>query len=413
MTTNVGEITILRNGRVFDGRSFLDGPRDVILEDGHISEVIPSGQGIEYSPQGVMEVNCSGKTILPGFIDCHVHLMTNKYNPALNALEPFSYAYYQSVRNAEAMINSGVTSARDLAGADAGMKDAIAAGVIAGPRLSTSINALSITGGHADNWLRSGVEYHVINSNSPGKPSGIADGIDQVRKVTRQMFRAGADVIKICATGGVLSTTDHPHHSQFSLDEIRVVVEEAHAHGSYVAAHAIGAEGIKNALRGGVKSIEHAIYLDDEAIELMLEHDAYVVPTLTAPRNVIEYGHDLPTQMVDKAKEVVEKHVSSLIMAVEAGVKIAMGSDAGVGPHGHSLDELSAMAECGMSLEQVLASATSVASELFPSDWKIGRLKPGYFADILLVDTELTATSQLKDLTNTVEQVWQQGKRVR
>lgn len=410
-------VTIFRRGRVFDGKQFLDGEHDVVVAKGIVQSVLPSGaQTNEPSETGVTIVDCLGATVMPGMIDTHVHLLVTAANPVQNALDPFSLAYYRSVNNARAMLESGITSARDLAGADAGLKDAIDRGITAGPRLSIAIGAMSITGGHGDNWLRSGVKLHVVNSDTAGKPNAIADGREEVRKVAREMFRAGADVIKICATGGVMSTNDHPDHSQFSQEEIEVIVEEATAHGSYVAAHAIGTIGIKNALRAGARSIEHAIYVDDEAIQMMLDANAYMVPTLTAPRQVIEHGSSgmgLPENMIEKAKSVVDQHLENFSKAVKAGVKIAMGSDAGIGLHGNSLAELPVMAEGGMSLEGVLAAATSVAAELLPEDWKVGQLRPDYTADILVIDDQLTSVSQLATIPTHLAQVWKAGARVR
>lgn len=399
--------TTFRGGRVFDGARFLDGPHDVVVRGRHIHAVTPS---TSVPPEGNV-VDCAGKTILPGFIDNHVHLLSTKANPVHNALDPFSLAYYRSVDNARRIVMSGVTSARDLAGADAGLKMALETGVIVGPRLAIAIGGMSITGGHGDNWLRSGVSLHVVNSDSPGKPSAIADGVEEVRKVARQMFRAGADVIKICATGGVMSTNDHPDHSQFSEEEIRVIVDEASAHGSYVAAHAIGAKGIMNALRAGVRSIEHAIFVDDAAIELMLANDAYMVPTLIAPREVLRQG-TLPENMMAKARAVVDLHVANFRTAVDAGVRIAMGSDAGIGEHGHGLEELAAMAEGGMSLEAILAAATSVGAELLPAEMNVGTLASGYLADIVQLDFELTSTARLTGIGEHIAGVWQDGRRV-
>lgn len=413
MSSAINKATVFRQGRVFDGTTFLNGPHDVEIRNGTIEAVRPSPESLD-EDSSMTVIDCSRKTVLPGMIDAHVHLLVTSANPVQNALDPFSLAYYRSVNNARAMLESGITSARDLAGADAGLKESIELGVTLGPRLAIAIGGMSITGGHGDNWLRSGVKLHAVN-DSPGKPNAIADGREEVRKVAREMFRAGADVIKICATGGVMSMNDHPDHSQFSVEEIQVIVEEATARGSYVAAHAIGTNGIKNALRAGVRSIEHAIFVDDEAIQMMLDADAYMVPTLTAPRQVLEHGHvgiGLPEGIMTKARGVIDQHLKNFSKAVDAGVKIAMGSDAGVGPHGRSLDELPLMAEGGMSLEAVLAAATSVGAELLPEEWKVGHLRPSYTADVLVVDSHLDSTSQLASIPKDLSQVWKSGRLV-
>ncbi|WP_436885300.1 amidohydrolase family protein [Nocardiopsis dassonvillei] len=228
----------------------------------------------------------------------------------------------------------------------------------------------------------------------------------------RTILRAGADQIKICSTGGVLSPADDPRHSQFTEDEIRVIVEEAAAQGTYVMAHAQGSEGIKSALRAGVRSIEHGIYLDEEAIGLFLDRDAYLVPTLAAPLAVIERaqlpGSGLTRAVVDKARRVVDTHRESVAKAIAAGVKVAMGTDSGVGPHGANLQELALLADLGMGLEDVLRAGTSVAGELI-RDAEVGRLAPGHAADAVVLDGELTGAEQLALLPSMVRQVWKDG----
>ncbi|MGO2658318.1 metal-dependent hydrolase family protein [Mycetocola reblochoni] len=400
--------TVFRSARVFDGHAFLDAPRDVVVRQGRVAAVEPGSSEIG---GGVDVVECEGRTLVPGLVDAHVHLMVANANPMRSAQEPFSLPFYRSVNSARTMLRSGVTSARDLTGADAGLREAIDEGVIAGPKLSIAVNALSITGGHGDNWLRSGVTLHHTNP-SLGVPSGIADGVEEVRKVTRTMLRAGADVIKVCATGGVMSTNDHPDHTQFGLDELRVIVEEAEAHGSYVAAHAIGTQGIKNAILAGARTIEHAIYLDDEAIELMLDRDVVLVPTLTAPRQVLEYGggpSGLPDNILAKARGVVGRHLDSFRRAVDAGVVVAMGSDSGIGPHGLGLTELPAMAEAGMPVDAILRSATSIGARLLPNVSGVGEIRRGSAADLVLLDLELTASEQLAELPDRIVGVWKDG----
>ena len=196
---------------------------------------------------------------------------------------PFSFMYYKAAQYLKATLDAGVTSVRDALGTDLGVKKAVNEGLIPGPRLQLSINALTITGGHGDGYTVSGNVLDLLPSPYPGMPNGVCDGVEEVRKKTREMLRAGADVIKVHATGGVLSATDHPEFTQFSYEELKVIVEEGRFRkGVKVMAHAQGAEGIKNAVRAGVHSIEHGIFIDDEAIELMLENGTYLVPTLSS-----------------------------------------------------------------------------------------------------------------------------------
>jgi len=219
--------------------------------------------------------------------------------------------------------------------------------------------------------------------------------------------------LKVCATGGVLSPSDDPRHSQFTEEELRVIVTEAAMQGRHVMAHAQGTDGIKNALRAGVRSIEHGIYLDDEAIELMLANDAWLVPTLIAPVAVlrqIDAGADFPEFIVRKVTEVAAVHADSMRRAVAAGVRIAMGTDAGVGPHGTNLEELPLMEAAGMTPAQVLAATTSSSAELLGYGETLGRLAPGYRADLVVVDGD--PLGQLADLPKNVREVWQDGRRV-
>ncbi|MDQ2781422.1 MAG: amidohydrolase family protein [Actinomycetota bacterium] len=396
--------TVLRGGQVFDGTGADPAAADVVVEDGHIVDV---GVGLD----GDLAVDVSGQTILPGFFDCHVHVTSSGVDELNRLHTPFSYQFYAAARNLRATLATGVTTVRDLGGADAGIREAVADGTIAGPRLLVAVNLIGQTGGHSDGWLRSG--YNAPHSVAhPGRPDGVADGPDEVRRVVRQMLRAGADWIKVCATGGVLSPDSDPRRAQLSRDELGVAVAEAAAAGTWVAAHAQGPEGIKNALLAGVRSIEHGIYLDDEAIALMLDSGAWLVPTLVAPIAVIEAaeaGAGMAASVLDKAREVAAAHTDSFRRAVEAGVRIAMGTDSGVGPHGQNLRELGLMADGGMSPQAVLNATTASAAELCGLGEVTGRIAPGLNADLVVVDGE---PYQFTDLAGRISQIWQAGRRV-
>ena len=404
--------TIFRSAHVFDGERFLPEPADVIFTGTTIAAVGPRA-GSDPAFANATVIDCTEKTVLPGLIDLHIHATTSNPGSLYAFTEPFSLQFYESVRNLESTLRAGITSARDAGGADLGTKFAVDSGLIKGPRLRLAINIMSQTGGHADFWQPSGVESPTMGSH-PGRPSGIADGVEEVRKVTRRLLRAGADQIKICSTGGVLSPTDDPRHSQFTEAEIRVIVEEAEAQGKYVMAHAQGAAGIKNALRMGVRTIEHGIYLDDEAIALFLEKNAYLVPTLAAPEAVIRTAatgkSGLSPLVIEKAHHVIDIHRESIRRAVSAGVRIAMGTDSGVGVHGENLEELALLAGVGMTLEQVLAATTSVAGELITPAGSIGRLAPTYLADAVVLDAQLVSVDQLTSLHSMISQVWKDGR---
>ncbi len=403
---------ILKGASVFDGVDFLPGPSDVVFDGDRVLEVGPGLADSDVYGASTI-VDCSGKTVLPGIIDLHVHVNHSSAGSLNTFTEPFSLQFYESVKHLESTLRAGVTTVRDAGGADLGAKLAVDRGIIRGPRMRIAISLMSQTGGHGDNWMVSGAHSPGLAAH-PGRPSGVADGVEEVRRVARQILRAGADQIKICSTGGVLSPADDPRHAQFTEREIEVVVEEAAAQGRYVMAHAQAAAGIKNALRAGVRSIEHGIYLDDEAIELFLDRGAYLVPTLAAPLNVIRKaeagGSGWPAQVIEKTRMVVDIHRESIAKAAAAGVRIAMGTDSGVGEHGQNLEELALLAGVGMDLQAVLRASTSVAGELIAPENSVGQLRPGFFADAVVLEGELTSTEQLADLPEKVQQVWKDGR---
>ena len=277
--------------------------------------------------------------------------------------------------------------------------------------MQISIVMLSQTGGHGDDWYPSGAEVPFMIAH-PGRPSGLVDGPDEVRRKVRELVRAGADVIKVATSGGVLSPRDDPRHAHFRPPELVALVEEATAAGIFVMAHAQGADGIKNAVRAGIRSIDHGIYLDDEAIELMKERGTWFVPTLVAPQGVIDAaaaGVPLPPAVVDKANRVVEIHRSAFRRAVEAGVRIAMGTDSGVTPHGRNLRELALMVDGGMTPLAALEATTRSAAQLLGVDGQLGTIEAGKIADLVAVSGDITDVSTLSDR---VEQVWKAGAQV-
>lgn len=405
--------TLVRSVRVFDGETFLPQLQDVLIADGAIESLTATDTSGTETPSDTDVIDGTGHTLTPGIIDCHVHVCISDAGSLTAFTEPFSLQFYKSVTHLQRTLHAGVTTARDAGGADAGTRHALAAGLIAGPDLRLAISIMSQTGGHGDGQMLSGCSMPMLTGH-PGRPDGVADGPEAVRRKVREILRAGADQIKICSTGGVLSPMDDPRHSQFTEEEIAVIVAEARAQGTYVMSHAQGTEGIKNALRAGVRSIEHGIYLDDEAIDMMLEAGAFLVPTLQAPLSVIaaaDAGAPMPVAVVDKARRVAETHAASIAKAYEAGVQIAMGTDAGVGTHGENLEEIELMIGNGMSDADALASATSVAARLL-GDESIGAIAAGRKADLVLFDTDLR-DGGAETIRQHVTGVWQAGTRVR
>jgi imidazolonepropionase-like amidohydrolase len=396
--------TIFSGGLVVDGTGARPAPGDVVVEGDRIVDV---GTGLD----GDEVVDCAGKAVLPGLFDCHVHVTFSHLDVMRSLQTPFSYYFYEAARNLQTLLNLGITSIRDASGADLGIKQAVDDGLITGPRMQISLAMLSQTGGHGDCWFPIGGEVPLVPVY-PGMPSGIVDGPDAMRRKVRELIRDGADVIKVATSGGVLSPRDDPRHGHFRDDELQVLVTEATAAGRFVMAHAQATDGIKAAVRAGIRSIEHGIFLDDEAIEMMLERGTWLVPTLIAPQGVIDAaaaGAAIPETSVRKAHEVVEAHRVSFRQAVDAGVRVAMGTDCPVSPHGTNLGELALMAEhSSMTAMDAWVAATSSAASLLGVDDDLGTVEPGKRADLVVLDGD---PLDLEKLADRVHQVWKDGAR--
>lgn len=399
--------TVFQGGSVFDGTGAPPSLGDVVVEDGRIVDV--GAPGLD----GDDAVDCEGLVVLPGLFDCHSHVtMSGDLDLQRRLGKPFSFRYFEAVANLEKSLSIGLTTLREAGGADLGVKTAVDRGVIAGPRLQISITMLSQTGGHGDSHMPSGACFRWHHSY-PGNPSGLVDGPEEMRRRVRELIREGADVIKVATSGGVLSPRDDPRHGHFRDDELDVLVAEAEAAGIFVMAHAQATEGIKSAVRAGIRSIEHGIYLDEEAIEMMLSAGTYLVPTLLAPRAVLTAaaaGAGVLEEAVRKTHDVIGVHTESFAMAVDAGVKVAMGTDSGVGPHGQNLDELGLMVEhSSMTAVDAWMATTAVASELLGVADHLGSLEAGKRADVVLLRG---AFDDLSGLGSRVAGVWKDGVRV-
>jgi imidazolonepropionase-like amidohydrolase len=403
-SSEVGRRIVLGGGLVFDGRGADPAPADVAIADGRIVDV---GLGLD----GDERIDMAGRTLLPGLFDCHVHLDISHVDQWRLVQQPFSYQFYVAAQNMAATLRVGITSVRDAGGIDLGVKRAQADGLIPGPRLQISLRMISQTGGHGDDWFASGIRVALLATH-PGVPDTIVDSPDEMRRVVRLLIRHGADVIKIATSGGVLSPRDSPTHGHFRDDELAVLAAEAAAADIPIMAHAQATSGIKAAVRAGVRSIEHGIYLDDEAIGMMKERGTWLVPTLVAPRGVIsaaEAGMAIPEASLAKARETIDIHRQSFARAVAAGVRIAMGTDSGVTPHGQNLRELPLMADGGMSPSEVLVATTSSAAELMRVGDELGTIEPGKRADLVVLRG---SAYELATLAERVEAVYQDGQRV-
>ena len=395
---------VFKGGTVVDGTGAAPAPGDVVIEGARIVDV-----GVDLD--GDEAIDCQGRAVLPGLFDCHVHVMSSGPDLLARLQTPFSYRFFEAERNLRATLDTGITSVRDAGGADLGVKKAVEDGLIAGPRMQIAVIMLSQTGGHGDGWMACGTS--VALEPHPGRPAAIVDGPDEMRRRVREIIRAGADVIKVATSGGVLSPRDDPRHGHFRDSELAVLAEEAAAAGLAVMAHAQATEGIKSAIRSGFRSIEHGIYLDDEAIGMMLDRGTWLVPTLVAPRAVIEAadsGASLTEAVVAKARGVIEAHNDSFRRAVDAGVRVAMGTDSGVGPHGTNLRELSLMTELSaMTALDAWVATTRDAARLLGVHERLGSLESGKEADVVVLDGDPT---DLEKLGARVVGVWQGGEHV-
>ena len=397
--------TIFAGATVFDGSGAAPAIADVAVADGRIAEV---GVGLD----GDERVDLTGQALLPGLFDCHTHVVVSQIDMMQNLQTPFSYRFFRAAANLEATLRIGITTVRDAGGADLGVKQAVEDGLVNGPRMQISLGMITQTGGHGDGWMASGETVRSLLPSHPGVPDTRVDGPDDMRRVVRTLVRQGADVIKVAVSGGVLSPRDKPHHAHFRPDELEVLVEEATEAGIWVMAHAQAAAGIKNGIRAGIRSIDHGIFLDDEAIALMLDRGTWLVPTLVAPRGVIdaaERGAAIPEASLAKAREVVEIHAESFRRAVAAGVKVAMGTDSGVTPHGENLRELELMVAGGMTPSDALVATSRSAAELMGLDAELGTIEAGKRADLVVVDGD---PLDIRGLGDRVRAVYRDGRRV-
>ncbi|MFZ0218126.1 MAG: amidohydrolase family protein, partial [Candidatus Dormiibacterota bacterium] len=326
------------------------------MRDERIVEV---GKGL----QGERTLDLSGRSVIPGLIDCHTHVTVPTLQAERLLNTPLSYRLLQAARTLGMLLSSGITTVRDAAGADLGLAQAVADGLIRGPRLQISIGMVSVTVGHNDPWLLSGERPRAVFPVYPGVPDTVADGPEQMRRVVRELVRAGADVIKIAVSGGVVSPRDSPEDCHLRDDELQMLVGEAAALRRPVMAHAHAAAAVKAAVRAGVRSIEHGTMLDEEATQLMAERGTFLVPTLAVARAFVEDAEDgrgdPPAQVLAQTRTLIERHGASFRAALGAGVPIAFGSDGGFLAHERVLEELEAMAGAGMERSECLRSATS------------------------------------------------------
>ena len=335
-------------------------------------------------------IDLKGKTVLPGLIDMHVHI-ESEYSAESN-LNRFilneSDIAFHSVVNAKKTLLAGFTTVRDLGGTgvNISLRNAVNNGLIDGPRIYAAGKSIATTGGHAD--PTNGMKKNLMET--PGPTQGVVNGVDEARQAVRQRYKDGSDVIKITATGGVLSVAKNGHNPQFTVEEIKAICETAKDYGMHVAAHAHGDEGMQRAILGGVKTIEHGTLMSEKTMELMKTHKAYYVPTITAGKEVSDKSKIkgfYPEIVVPKAAEIGPKIQGTFGQAYKKGVSIAFGTDAGVFPHGLNAKEFGYMVEAGMPAMEAIQSATRTNAGLLMNE-NIGSIAEGKLADIIAVNED-------------------------
>lgn len=384
-----GKSYVLKAARLFDGKSnALVKPGVVVVTDG---KIVAAGASAAI-PAGAEVLDLGDATLLPGFIDAHTHVtMMYREDYARAALEglqkPIPEMALDASVNARVTLMAGITTVRDVGShdyVDAGLRNAINRGVVPGPRMLVAVHAIGATGGHCD---ETGYAAGVFGKET-GPEEGVINGADQARQAVRLAHKYGATIIKTCATGGVLSLADAVDTPQLTQDELNAIVDEAHALKLKTAAHAHGAEGAKRAIRAGIDSIEHGSFLDDEAMNLMKQRGTYYVPTLMAAQGLSEQmskGVAIPPPILVKANAAVAAIHQTFQKALGMGIKIGLGTDAAVYPHGRNPEEFHQMVDLGMKPIDALKAGTSADAELLGLADKIGTLEPGKLADVVAV----------------------------
>ncbi len=402
LAQSVGARTLIHAGHLIDGVSdkshstitiVIDGERITGIEDGFLKP-----------DEGDTLIDLSTQTVLPGLMDMHTHL--DHQNNSRSYLERFTlngadYAL-MAAHYAKVTLHAGFTTVRDLGGrynAAIALRKAIERGEATGPRIFSAGKSIATTGGHGDptnSWAE-------ILGGDPGPADGVVDGPAEASQAVRQRYKDGADLIKITATGGILSPAASGQNPQFQQEELNALIATARDYGFHVAAHAHGAEGMKRAIRAGVRSIEHGTFMDDETMALMKKHGTYFVPTISAGKFVAEKAAEpgyFPEIVRAKAAAIGPVAQTTFARAYEKGVTIAFGTDSGVGPHGSNAKEFVYMVEGGMPAMEAIMSATSVAAGLLEQTDNLGSIRPGRYADIIaVIEDPLKEISALQEVS--------------
>ncbi|HEX4441266.1 MAG TPA: amidohydrolase family protein [Thermoanaerobaculia bacterium] len=379
-------ITVLRAARLFDGRTESVVANAAVVVQG--DRILAAGPGVAV-PAGAAVVDLGDATILPGFIDAHTHLTGGSGESWLQDFylglrRPATEQVFHAAENARKTVEAGFTTVRDVGSEkdeDVGLRNAIAAGLVPGPRMLVARYALGATGGHCDN---TGFPQGTFGAE-PGLERGILHGADEARQAVRLEVKYGADVIKMCASGGVLSLGDDVAAPQLTDAELSAIIDEAHRLGRKTAAHAHGDAAIRAAVKAGVDSIEHGSFATDDTLALMKQHGTYLVPTMLAGEWTGNRSEKFPPAIAAKARAALAAHDEMFRRAAKSGVKIAFGTDSAISPHGLNAQEFALMVRGGLTPAQALRTAGPSAADLLGLSKEIGTIEPGKLADIVVV----------------------------
>ena len=402
--------TLIENVNIINPDCEIKENQNILIEGKYIKEISSSKINTKHNAK---IIDGNNNFVLPGFIDCHTHILAKGFHKEENMANPLAIHFYNAVPHGKQTINAGVTTVRDCGSADFGVKLAQQRGLFTAPKLEVCITPLVMTGGHFDLMLASGFDMEIMY---PGFPKGRCDGPSEVLKKTREVKRAGADFIKVMCSGGVLTTNTSPEFSQFNLEELKTIVGEAKITNSKVSAHCHSLEGINKCIDAGFSSIEHGTFIDDKTSKKMADNNVTLVPTLLVHQYLYENGFppwdNYADEKMAKLEEIVKVHKENIKTAYENGVNIVMGTDSGVIPHGHNLKELLNLVDIGMTPAEAIESSTIKAAEFLGKD-DIGNIEIGKCGDIIFVENNPLDDIELLTKPENIVRVVQDGREVK
>lgn len=396
--------TLIENVNIITPGEDIKTHQNVLIEDNLIKTITH-----DKISNDCMVIDGEDNYLLPGFIDCHTHIFAKGFHKEENMANPLGIHFYNAVPHSKQTINAGVTTIRDCGSADLSFKLAQQRKLFIAPKIHLSITPLVMTGGHFDLLLPSGWDVEIMY---PGFPKGRCDGVEEVLKKTREVKRAGADFIKVMCSGGVLTTNTSPNFAQFNKKELKTIVSEARSSNMKVSAHCHSLEGINNCIKAGFSSIEHATFIDKKAAGKMAKNNVSLVPTLLVHQFLYKNGFpawdNYASEKTAKLKEIVKVHKENIAVAYQEGVNILMGTDSGVIPHGHNLEELVHLTDIGMSETEAIASGTIKSAEFLGQD-NIGQVKKNHVADLILVNSNPLDDISVLSNNDNILNVFQDG----